>query len=121
MNREEYIAQRNQILDHLATDDPGNLLGRLAFAGRFGTERDEILERLRILRGGYRDGLVFRETGEQERLMFPDRAEAIGTLAARLTGQDLLRNMAVVDEAIAAILQNANKSLTLEAMLIKLA
>jgi DNA polymerase-3 subunit delta' len=121
MTREDYIAQRNGILDHLASDDPANLLGRLAFAARFGTERDEILERLRILRSGYRDGLVFGQTGEQGRLMFPDRAEAIGALAARLTGQELLGNMAAVDKAIAAILQNANKSLTLEAMLIKLA
>lgn len=121
MNRADYITLRNGILDHLAKDDPADLLKRLAFAGRFGTERDEILERLRILRSGYRDGLVFKETGEEERLMFPDRAEAIGAIAARLAGQDLLRNMAAVDQAIAAILQNANKSLTLEAMLIKLA
>lgn len=121
MNQEDFITLRNVILEHLAQDNPADLLKRLAFAGRFGTEREEILESLRILRSGYRDGLVLRETGQRERLMFPDRAEVIGTIARRLSGRDFLHNMTVVDEAIGAILQNANKSLTLEAMLIKLA
>jgi DNA polymerase-3 subunit delta' len=121
MNRENYLILRNGILDHLAQDNPADLLKRLAFAGRFGTEREEILERLRILRGGYRDGLILRETGETESLMFRDRAGVIETIAARLSGRDLLHNIAAVTAAMSAITQNANKSLTLEAMLIKLA
>ena len=121
MNREDYLTLRNGILEHLAQDDPADLLKRLAFAGRFGTERGEILERLRILRGGYRDGLVLRETGEKERLMFQDRAGVIEAIAGRLSGRDLLHNIAAVEAAMSAIAQNANKSLTLEAMLIKLA
>ena len=44
MNREDYLTLRNGILEHLAQDDPADLLKRLAFAGRFGTEREEILE-----------------------------------------------------------------------------
>ena len=121
MNREDYLTLRNGILEHLAQDDPADLLKRLAFAGRFGTEREEILERLRILRSGYRDGLVLRETGEKESLMFRDRAGVIEAIARRLSGRDLLHNIAAVEAAISAIAQNANKSLTLEAMLIKLA
>ena len=121
MNREDYLILRNGILEHLAQDDPADLLKRLAFAGRFGTEREEILERLRILRNGYRDGLVLRETGEKDNLMFRDRAEVIETIAKRLSGRDLLHNIAAVEAAMNAIGQNANKPLTLEAMLIKLA
>ena len=121
MNREDFLALRNAILELLAEDNPEDLLKRLAFAGRFGTEREEILERLRILRNGYRDGLVLRETGEKERLMFRDRVAVIEAVAGRLSGRDLLRNIAAVDAAMSAIAQNANKSLTLEAMLIKLA
>ncbi len=121
MNREDYPALRDGILELLARDDPADLLRRLAAAGRFGTEREEILERLRILRGGYRDGLILRETGEKERLMFQDRADVIEAVAGRLSGRDLLRNISVVEAAMSAIGQNANKSLTLEAMLIKLA
>ena len=121
MNREDYLALRNAILELLAEDNPEDLLKRLAFAGRFGTEREKILERLRILRNGYRDGLVLLETGEKERLMFRDRAGVIEAVAGRLSGHDLLGNIAAVDAATSAIAQNANKSLTLEAMLIKLA
>jgi DNA polymerase III subunit delta' len=121
MNREDYLTLRNGILDHLAQDNPAELLKRLAFAGRFGTEREEILEALRILRSGYRDSLLLRETGEKERLMCRDRAGVIEAIAGRLSGRDLLYNIAAVEAAMSAIVQNANKSLTLEAMLIKLA
>jgi DNA polymerase III subunit delta' len=120
MSREDFLMLRNGILEYLAQDDPADLLKRFALAGRFGTEREEILESLRILRSGYRDSLVLRETGEKQRLLFPDRAEVIETIAGRLSGRNLLYNIAVVDETIGAIGQNANKSLTLEAMLIKL-
>lgn len=121
MNREDFLTLRNAILELFAEDNPEDLLQRLAFAGRLGSEREEILERLRILRNGYRDGLVYRETGEKERLMFRDRAEVIAALASRLSGRDLIGNIAAVETAMSAIAQNANKSLTLEAMLIKLA
>ncbi len=121
MKREDYLARRDGILDRLAQDDPADLLKRIALAGRFGKEREEILEGLRILRVGYRDGLIFRETRERERLMFRDRAGMIETIADRLSGRDLLRNIAAVESAMGAIAGNANKSLTLEAMLIKLA
>lgn len=121
MKREDYLARRDGILDRLAQDDPADLLKRIALAGRFGKEREEILEGLRILRVGYRDSLIFRETREREGLMFRDRAGLIETIADRLSGRELLRNIAAVESAMGAIARNANKSLTLEAMLIKLA
>jgi DNA polymerase-3 subunit delta' len=120
MNREDFLATRNAILELLAEDNPEDLLKRVAFAGRFGTEREALLERLRILGNGYRDGLVLRETGEEERLMFRDRVSVIEAVAGRLSGRDLVGNIAAVEAAMSAIAQNANKSLTLEAMLIKL-
>ena len=121
MNREDYLTLRNGILEHLAEENPADPLQRLAFAGRFGTEREEILERLHILRTCYRDALVFRETRETERLIFRDRAGVIRTLAGRLPGRELLTSIAAVEAAMSAIDQNANKSLTLEALMIKLA
>jgi len=121
MNGEDYLTLRNEWLEQLSNDDPADLLQRLAFAGRFGTEREEILQRLRILQTCYRDALLFKETRETEGLIFRDRAAVIQTLAGRLSGRDLLGNMAVVDAALSAIDQNANKTLTLETMLIKLA
>jgi len=121
MNKEDTIAQRNGILEYLSTDDPADLLRRLAFAGRLGEEREEILERLQILRTCYRDALVYRETGEAQRLIFRDREAVIGTLAGRLAGRLLLSNIATIETAIGAIEQNANKTLTLETMVVKLA
>ncbi len=120
MNREDYLTRRNGILEYLSADDPEDPLRRLAFAGRFGTEREEILEGLQILRTCYRDAMVFRETEDAERLIFRDRTTLIGTIAGRLSGRALIRNFAAVEAAMGAIDQNANKTLTLEAMVIKL-
>ena len=120
MNREDYMTLRNVILDDLSSDNADDPLQRLAFAGRFGTEREEILERLRILATCYRDALVFSETKEQERLIFQDRIDVIRTVAARLSKGDFLHNIAAIEAAVGAIDKNANKTLTLETMAIKL-
>ena len=121
MNREDYLTLRNGILEYLSTDDPTDPLKRLAFAGRFGTEREEILESLQILRTCYRDAMIFRETADSERLIFRDRTPLIQAVAGRLSGRNLIHNLAAVEAAMGAIDQNANKTLTLETMVIKLA
>ena len=121
MNREDYLMVRNGILEYLSQDDPGNALKRLAFAGRFGTERGEILQRLQILRTCYRDAMVFGETKDEEKLIFRDRVGVIRSVAGRLSGRNLLGNLAKVESAMRAIEQNVNKTLTLETMAIKLA
>jgi DNA polymerase-3 subunit delta' len=121
MNREDYLTLRNGILEYLSTDDPADPLRRLAFAGRFGTEREEILENLQILRTCYRDAMVFRETRDSERLIFRDRITLIQAVAERLSGRTLIYNLTTVSAAMGAIDQNANKTLTLETMVVKLA
>ena len=65
--------------------------------------------------------MVFRETGDSERLIFQDRTALIRTVAERLSGRTLTHNLAAVEAAMSAIDQNANKTLTLETMVIKLA
>jgi DNA polymerase-3 subunit delta' len=119
MKRDDWLRLRNGIIEHLS-DNPGPLK-RLAFAGRLGTEREEILASLDILRTCYRDAMVLRETRDAERLIFQDRNALIQALAGRLSGRSLLNNLATVEEAMRAIDQNANKTLTLEAMAINLA
>lgn len=121
MNRQDYLTLRNGILDRLALDNPDDPIARLAFATRFGTEREEILERLMILKTCYRDALVFHETREERILICQDRIDAIRAIADRLSGRDLLRNLRTIEEAADAIEKNANRTLTLEAMLIKFA
>ena len=119
MKRDDWLRLRNGIIEHLS-DNP-DPLKRLAFAGRLGTEREEILESLDILRTCYRDAMVLRETQDAGRLIFQDRNVLIQALAGRLSGRSLLNNLAAVEEAMRAIDQNANKTLTLEAMAINLA
>ncbi|MHB8770368.1 MAG: DNA polymerase III subunit delta' [Syntrophales bacterium] len=121
MRRSDWLGMRNGIIEHLSGDDPADPLKRLAFAGRLGTEREEILARLEILRTCYRDAMVLRETGDAERLIFPDRATLIERISDRLSGGSLLGNLATVEAAMEAIDQNANKALTLETMAINLA
>lgn len=64
--------------------------------------------------------MVYRETGEQFRLINYDRLDAIKALRATLSGWDILNNIKALDEAIGAIEHNANKQLTLEAMMFRL-
>jgi len=120
MKRDDWLRIRNGIIEHLADDNPADLLKRLAFAGRFGTEREEILEGLEILRICYRDAMVLRETRDRERLIFRDQTVLIRAIADRLSGRSLLHNLAAVEAARGAIDQNANKTLTLETMAITL-
>ena len=121
MMRDDWLSVRNGIIEYLSEDDPADPLKRLAFAGRFGTEREEILGGLEILRICYRDALVFGETQDAARLIFQDRTALIGAIAGRLSGRRLLHNLATVEAAMGAIDQNANKTLTLESMAINLA
>jgi len=121
MKKEDYMTVRNGILKRLAEDDPADLIRRLAFARRLGTEREEITQRLQIMQNAYRDSLILKETGESEMLLFKDWEAAISALAARLSGREILKNMAVVGRAMDAISRNSNKTLTLEAMLVRLA
>ncbi|MHB8092890.1 MAG: DNA polymerase III subunit delta' [Syntrophales bacterium] len=121
MKKEDYMTVRNGILKRLAEDDPADLIKRLAFARRLGAEREEITQRLQIMQNAYRDSLILKETGESEMLLFKDWEAAISALAARLSGREILKNMAVVGRAMDAISRNSNKTLTLEAMLVRLA
>ncbi|MHB8829531.1 MAG: DNA polymerase III subunit delta' [Syntrophales bacterium] len=121
MKKEDYIAIRNGILKRLADDNPADLMKRLAFARRLGTEREEISQRLQIMQNAYRDSLILKETGDKEMLLFKDWSDSISALANRLSGREILKNMALVGQAMDAISRNSNKTLTLEAMLVSLA
>jgi DNA polymerase-3 subunit delta' len=121
MKRDDWLTVRNGIIEYLSEDNPTDPLKRLAFAARFGTEREEILESLEILRTCYRDAIVFQETQDTGRLIFQDRTALIQAVAGRLSGRNLLHNLDTVEAAMGAIDQNANKTLTLETMAINLA
>ncbi len=121
MKDEDYLTLRSQVMDRIFDERMKNPLHALSLAGSFGQDRKGILERLDILRSCFRDALVCKETSDSAALFNQDRIPMIRSFAERLSGTDLLQNIQAVNRAARAIDQNANKSLTLEAMMFKLA
>jgi len=121
IKKEDYMAIRNDILDRLGKDNPADMIRRLAFAGSLGKDRDGISRRLQIIENAYRDSLVFKETGNREMLLYKDWASTIEAIARRLSGREIIRNIKEIEKAADALSRNANKTLTLEAMVVSLA
>jgi DNA polymerase-3 subunit delta' len=69
---------------------------------------------------GYRDVLLYKETGETERVINQDHIDIIKSFAERISGENILNSIKAVERAFHAINQNANKQLTLETMVFKL-
>jgi DNA polymerase-3 subunit delta' len=121
MVKEDYRGLRDRTLEDLMAILDHNLVKMLSFAADFGKERDDIMQKLDILRNFYRDALVYRETGRMDALVNHDRGDLIADIAKRRDRADLMTHLRAVGAALSAIEQNANKALTLEAMMFKLA
>ncbi len=78
------------------------------------------MERLGILRSCYRDAMVYKAMGAGGPLINQDRVDIIKTLAARLPVKDMVSDIRVIDRALSAIEQHADKTLTLEVMMFRL-
>ncbi|MCU0581726.1 MAG: DNA polymerase III subunit delta' [Syntrophales bacterium] len=121
MAQGDYKAFRDQALDDLMAIHNNTLLKLLSFSSDFGKDREDIIQKLDVIRSCYRDAMIYRETGREDALINRDRMDIIGGMACRLDGRDLLERLHAVEHALQAIDQNANKALTLEAMMFKLA
>lgn len=119
MNDEDYLALRNQVLEQVM--ERGAPIRIFSMAAAFGQDRKGILQRLDVMKICFRDALVYKETGSAHDLFNQDRVPEILSLAGGLSVKDLLRNIRTVERAYRAIDQNANKSLTLETMMFRLA
>jgi len=120
MYDESYLTTRATVLDIIArikTKDPLKLLSAL---NDFGQERKDIMERLGILMTGYRDALVYKETGDRDSLINQDYIDIIKSVAESEAGRDIVRCIRAVDWAFHTLSQNANKQLTLEVMMFTL-
>lgn len=120
LHKDAYLKAREDILRKIVAfrkDDP---IGALSLVDVFGKERETLLEGLDILRTWYRDILVYRETGETEKLIHRDCLEALKVCAEKMAVPDILQNIKTVSRACSAIERNANKQLTLETMLFRL-
>lgn len=121
MRREDYIINRDEILDVLLSARESKGIDMLFFIGDMAAQPKSIPEKLGLMKTCFRDALVYRETAQPERLIHYDRADAVKTLGERLSGSDILKNIQAVDDALAALEANANKQLTLETMMFRLA
>ncbi|HUH65495.1 MAG TPA: DNA polymerase III subunit delta' [Syntrophales bacterium] len=117
---ESYLATRAAILDVIAKIKAKDHLGLLASVSDFGQERKDITERLGILMTGFRDALVYKETGNAANLINQDYIDLIKSVAGSYSGGCIINCMRAVDQASRTINQNANKQLTLEVMMFTL-
>jgi DNA polymerase III subunit delta' len=120
MKDESYLTARGMVLDIITgikAKDPIKLLSAL---NDFGQERKDIAERLGTLMTGYRDALVYKETGSVENLINQDHIDIIKSVAESTSGRDIVNCIRAVDRAYHTINHNANKQLTLEVMVFTL-
>ncbi|MCE5210719.1 MAG: DNA polymerase III subunit delta' [Deltaproteobacteria bacterium] len=120
LNKEDIVAYRTELLTLLSRtsrEDPFSLIN---FASFLGQKKKEIRQGLNILNSFFRDVLIFREVGKKEILINQDKSSFVADCAARLSGEQILQNMAQIEKAGNIIEQNVNKSLTLETMAFKL-
>ena len=120
MKREDYITTVERILNRLADDDSKDLTGRISFARYLGKEKDDITCNLEVMNNAFRDSFIWKETREQNMLIFKGYENQIAVIANRLSGRELLQNIDIISKTIDAVSKNVNKTLTLESMLVKL-
>ncbi len=120
LNKEDVISYRAEILNLLSITKKSEPLSLLTFASFFGQDKREMKQGFHILRTCFRDALVYKETQNDNMLINQDNAFFIASMALRLSGEQLIQNIELIEKAGKTIEQNVNKSLTLEAMAFKL-
>jgi DNA polymerase III subunit delta' len=120
LNEDDIIVYRAELLKLLSMTYKDEPFGIIKFVSFLGQEKKEIKQGLNILSSVYRDALIFKETMKNEMLINQDNYSFISIQAARLSGVQILQNIALVERAGETIDQNVNKSLTLETMAFKL-
>jgi DNA polymerase-3 subunit delta' len=120
LNEDDIVIYRAELLKLLSITRRDEPLSLINFASFLGQEKKEIKQGLNILNTIFRDALIFKETRKNEMLVNQDNFSFISTQAVRLSGGQILQNIALVERAGDIIEQNVNKSLTLETMAFKL-
>jgi len=120
LDKEDIVDYRNELLKLLSTTNREDPFSLIKFASFLGQKKKEIRQGLNILNSFFRDVLVFKEIKQKEMLINQDNSSFIADFAARLSGEQILQNIAQVEKAGQILEQNVNKSLTLETMAFKL-
>ena len=118
-----YLVMRDELMEMISVSG-GQMqsplpLMRLSLVRRFGDDRDEVLERLGILRMCCRDVLFYKETGERRGLINPDRIDVIRPLAEKLPVKDIINNIKTIDRTLRAVELYADRTLALEVMMLR--
>ena len=121
LNRDDYLKIRDDLMDYLAQNRETNPLETLFLIDFIGRDKKTLADKLDVLRTCFRDVLVYRELGKREVLINPDRVDVIQGLVERSTAQGMVKNLRILDRLTRALEQNANKTLTLEAAMFRLA
>ena len=120
LNEDGIVAYRTELLKLISITRRNDPFSLINFASFLGQGKEEIKQGLNILNTIFRDALVLKETQKKEMLVNQDNSSFISTQATRLSGGQILQNIALVERAGDIIEQNVNKSLTLETMAFKL-
>jgi hypothetical protein len=112
---------RNDLLDYLAAIRTPTPLDAFFLAQYMGKEKGGIPDKVDILKTCFRDALAYGALGRPEFLVHADRVDVAAVLAQRRTPRELANNIRILDRLSRALEQNANKTLTLEAALFKVA
>lgn len=112
-----FRAELGRLLSSARTDEPMSLLTLSAFLGE---NKKEIRQGLKIVNTYFRDALIYKETGRNSMIVNTHDLPCVLSLARRLTGQQILDNIALVEHSADLLQMNVNKSLTLDTMAFKL-
>lgn len=112
-----FRAEIMQLLANAKKDDPISLLNLASFSGQ---DKKKIKQGLDIINSCFRDALIFKETRRKEMLINRDKTSFIDALSQKLSGEQILRNIFLIEKSWETIEQNVNKTLTLETMAFKL-
>jgi DNA polymerase III subunit delta' len=120
MHKGSYLGIRDDLMDMISEAGTGDPLRRLSLANRLGDDREDILERLGILRMCFRDILFYKETKVMKGLISPDKMNVIKPLSEKLPAEDIISNIRTIDGTLRAVEMYADKTLALEVMMLKL-
>ncbi|MBM4271455.1 MAG: DNA polymerase III subunit delta' [Deltaproteobacteria bacterium] len=120
LHEEAFLTRRREILETMEEGHMKDPLMLLSFISSFGQDRGSIMKMLGVLTTGYRDALVYKETGNKDLLVNRDRFDVVQSVAQSRSGKDILNCISSVSRACSAIERNANKQLTLEMMVFRL-
>ena len=113
----EYRDKLIKKINSLSSNDIDNTF---KLAEEISKEKDQLLKDLEFLKTWFRDLLIFKEDCPLDRLINVDFPAKIKELSVKFTVSDLIKKVAIINEAQRALQRNSNKRLTTEVMLARL-